>query len=310
MKMRLLSCLAAAALLLSSCGAVSGGTNGLSIMDNGAAVDMKPQEAANFDRDLSEDIGSGALPQEQAESGAGALPEERKVIWTANYVVQVKDFNGGMERLESETAAWGGYVQYTETWGNAEEGTASARMLLRIPAEKMGDTSTLLDEIGNVIHASKGSEDVTMDYFDLDTRMKVLEAQENRLLKLLDQAQTVEELLQIETELSRLRVDIEQLTGRLKYYDNQIDYATVEVRLEQTQDYTVQNDGFFSWLWETVKESGKSLVQVMKWLVASLILLLPYILIGLVVFLLIRRHLRRKKAARLQNPQHTDEEKS
>ncbi len=305
MKIRLLSCLAAIALLFSSCGAVSGGRNGLDLFEeNGAsAVPSAGQgtNAAMFDTVENE-------KSTLEDSGAAALPEERKIIWTADYVVEVKDFSNSLERLESEAASWGGYVQYTETWGNAEEGTASARLVLRIPAGKLEETPGLLDEIGNVTRASKGSEDVTLDYFDLDTRLKVLEAQENRLLELLERAQTVEEILQIETELSRLRVDIEQLTGRLKHYDNQIDYATVNVRLEQTRDYTVQNDGFFSWLWETVKDSGKSLVQVLKWLVSCLILLLPYILIGLVVFLLIRRHFRRKRAARMQAPPDTGEE--
>lgn len=305
MKIRLLSCLVAAALLFSSCGAVSGGRNGLALFEeNGASA--APSAGQGTDAPMFDTVENEKSTLE--DSGAVALPEERKIIWTADYVVEVKDFNNSLERLESEAASWGGYVQYTETWGNAEEGTASARLVLRIPAGKMEETSGLLDEIGNVTRASKGSEDVTLDYFDLDTRLKVLEAQENRLLELLERAQTVEEILQIETELSRLRVDIEQLTGRLKHYDNQVDYATVNVRLEQTRDYTVQNDGFFSWLWETVKDSGKSLVQVLKWLVSCLILLLPYILIGLVVFLLIRRHFRRKRAARMQAPPDTGEE--
>jgi hypothetical protein len=68
----------------------------------------------------------------------------------------------------------------------------------------------------------------------------VLNKKEERLLALMDEAKTIEEIIKVENELTRVRTDIEVLQGRLKYLDNATGYSSISVSLNQQNRHALQ----------------------------------------------------------------------
>jgi hypothetical protein len=92
---------------------------------------------------------------------------------------------------------------------------------------------TQLEALGDVQEKSLTGQDVTDEYVDTDARHRNLIRQEERLLTILDRAETVEDILKVEGQLERVRGEIEALTGRLRYLDNQVELSTINVELRE-----------------------------------------------------------------------------
>src|SRR5262249_27670255 len=88
--------------------------------------------------------------------------------------------------------------------------------------------------VGELKNQSIGTEDVTKEYFDTDARLKNARVMEQRLIDMLKtKTGKVSDLLQVEKELGRVREDIEKMQGDLKYWDSQVQFATVTISLAE-----------------------------------------------------------------------------
>ena len=88
--------------------------------------------------------------------------------------------------------------------------------------------------LGELKNQTLGTEDVTKTYFDTDARLRNAKRMEERLLDMLQKKTgKVSDLLQVEKELGRVREQIEQMQGELKYYDALVQYATVTISLAE-----------------------------------------------------------------------------
>jgi len=120
------------------------------------------------------------------------------------------------------------------------DGTVTtATFVLRIPVGSHDDVVRQLSLLGKVEAESSQGDDITAQYVDLDSRMRNARALEERLLELVKtHTGTVGELLTVETELSRVRGEIEQMQGQLKAWDELVALSTITVQLS-TEDVFV-----------------------------------------------------------------------
>ena len=88
-----------------------------------------------------------------------------------------------------------------------------------------------IELVGKVQSKNLGSEDVSERFIDLQARLKSSLREDESLLSLLDRTSTVIEVLAIERELTRVRLDIERLQGQLNFLERRIDLATITVSL-------------------------------------------------------------------------------
>ena len=120
-------------------------------------------------------------------------------------------------------------------------------------------------------------------------------------MELLAQADTLEEILQIEDRLTEVRYELENYGSRLRLYDNQINYATIYLNIEEVQEYTPVEEPS---LWQRIttgfgdslKQLGQSLQDLLVWCVEVLPFLVVYGGIALALILLIRRFRKKRKA--------------
>ncbi len=166
----------------------------------------------------------------------GVLPDgeiERRIVRNGRMTLEVEDVIEAMNRVEDIAAIMGGYVVSSYKYEN-DEGI-SGEINIRIPSDNFDEGFNQLRQIAqNVPYEHTDSKDITEEYVDLEARLHNLVATEDQYLELLDRAETVEEMLQVQRELSNIRGYIEQLQGRMKYLERVSEMALIEISLRET----------------------------------------------------------------------------
>ena len=240
-----------------------------------------------------------------AESGSTSLPEGRKWIITIDMNVETNDLDALMEDLEQQISKLGGYVEDQSVYNGSDAAPRryrNANLTVRIPDEKADQFTNELSGFANVVSQNLRREDITLQYVATSSRVTALETEEARLLELLAKAENMADLLEIEARLTDVRYELENYASQLRLYDNQIDYATIYLYIEEVQEYTpVEEPTFFERIRSTFSDSleglGDGIVDVTVFLVGNSPYLLVYCGIGTAIGLLIRR-IRKARSAR------------
>lgn len=198
-----------------------------------------------------------------------AAEVDQKIIKTGSLDLIVDQAQQSLSEVESIATQQGGYVQ-TSTLQEHEDGTKSGYVTIRVPAEQFDITMASVKELALVVERETSSaEDVTEQYIDLAARLKNAQAQETRYVQILDQANTVEEILQIETALGNIRGYIESLQGQLNYLDNLTGFSTITISLSEEPIITVGGKEFRPGT--SVKEAAQAVVAIAQALVVAII---------------------------------------
>ena len=262
---------AALVLTLTACGGSAKNTSAMGVMREEAAAEapaMMADNAASL---------KGAQPQ------SAALPEGRKWIITIDMTVETDDLDMLTADLDQKIKSLGGYVEDQSVHNGSNYASRryrSANLTVRIPEEKADQFTSDISGLANVVSQNLRREDITLNYVATSSRVTALETEEARLLELLAQAETMEDLLTIEARLTDVRYELENYTSQLRLYDNQIDYATIYLYIEEVQEYTpVEEPGFFERIRNTFSDAleglGDGIVNITVFLVGNS----PYILV-------------------------------
>ncbi len=171
------------------------------------------------------------LPKESPPSPSEIDPA-RYLIKNATLNLEVEDARVACERLTNDVVAAGGYVS------NLDEQTDGLdrrhiSLQVRVPAGRLDGAMTGLESLGRVLLKRVNTEDITEEYVDTDARARNYRKTEERLLEHLDKAFLIENTLKIETELSRVREQIERLEGRLRFLGHRVRFSTIAVSLQE-----------------------------------------------------------------------------
>lgn len=287
--------------ILSGCGSKSYDAG--SPMENYEYADAVAETmAASRDFALAvtaEESGSGA------ENTADVLPENRKWVITMNIDTETEDMDTALDSLNRQIRELNGYVQEQNIRNGSTYSSSryrSASLTVRIPAEQLDIFTSSLTEFTNVVSSSRSAEDITLSYVDTETRIAALETERDRLLELMEQAETMSDLLEIESRLTDVNYELERYGSRLRTMDNQVSYATIYLSVREVKEYTPVAE---QTLWEKIssgfldslKGLGNGIVNFFAWIVIKLPYLVVYGLILWGLGILIRRW-RRRRAAR------------
>ncbi len=201
------------------------------------------------------------------------------IIRRANLTIQVEEVKKGVKRVTDIARSVGGFVAES-AYEAAEGAVPSARMVLRVPAEKFDAVLDSLGGVGKVFGRHIDSEDVTLQFVDTTSRIKNLKQEESTLLKLLQRSGKLSEVLEMERELSRVRGEIEQAQGRLRHLGSLVSLATIEIALsEQVQVKTTSPWGQIPAAFENaVKDVERALAGAIEWVLHGGVWLLGYFL--------------------------------
>jgi hypothetical protein len=280
-------------LSLTACGANSKAPMNESAISGGARPE-EPKAEADFSYGVATDSAQSATQ----------LPSDRKLIRTVNLTAETEDMDALLSLVASRIAELGGYVESREVYNGSQYSSRyrQATLKIRIPADKLDAFVTDVDSASNIVSSTETAEDVTLQYVATESHLKVLKAEEERLLTFLSEAKGVSEMLEIEKRLTDVRAELEIVTNQLNTYANLVSYGTVHLRIDEVKEFTVVEEeeptlwqrignGFVS----SVKTVGKILEHLLVFFVAALpFLVIPGIIV-VVVLVLVRRADKKRK---------------
>ena len=175
----------------------------------------------------SETASAVPLPTQSGSGSPQDLAGERQIISQASLDLEVSDVNAAATQLRGLVESFGGFIEHVSTSGgpNPEYGSA----VVRVPGDRFLDALDSIERLGKALGQTLGQRDVTGEAIDLEARLKSERSAEESLLKLLERAVSVSDVLTVERELSRVRADIERLQGQLEFIQRSVALATIAV---------------------------------------------------------------------------------
>jgi hypothetical protein len=231
---------------------------------------------------------------------------ERIVIMNANLELVVDAPDESMENISHLAEEMGGFVVSANLYKTlTSDGleVPRASITIRVPAERLDEALARIESESDRIPLSKNiqSQDITSEYTDLQSRLKNLEAAEAQLVEIMESANRTEDVLNVFDQLTRVRGEIEVITGQIKYFEESARLSAISVELipnEVIQPITIGG-------WEPVgviKDALQTLIAALQGLVdiaiwVALVFLPLLLIIGLPLYFIIRgvRNWRRRR---------------
>jgi len=229
---------------------------------------------------------SRAVPAESSQADI-----DRKIVKTGYLTLEVNDITKAMSEVASVAKELDGYVVSSNKQGDKD--ITYGRISIRVPSERFDEAFDRLRKLAvKVPNESTESQDITEEYTDLQAQLRNLEATEAQYLELLKKAETVEDMLAVQRELSNVRGQIEQVKGRIQYLERTSDMALIEVNLQKTQPI----DGTGWSALETLKSAVRGLINFGKVLAIVVIWLAIFSPVWIIILVLVFFFRRRRKA--------------
>lgn len=240
-----------------------------------------------------------------AGSGNSALPEvsNRKLIKTVRMEAETQDLDVLLGQLDEQVALLGGYMEERNVRNGGTYSGSSyryANLTIRIPASMADSFIAKVEDYSNITSSSQSVEDITLQYVAVQSRVDALEAEQARLLELMEQAENMAELLDIEARLTDVRYELEYVASQMRTYDNLVDYATIHLSISQVRELTPpEPEGFFSRIGngfvENLKDVGHGIVEVFIWFITGIPYFVVLGIIAAVIVIVCRKLPKRKK---------------
>ena len=216
------------------------------------------------------------------DSSTESVSTNRKIIERVYMDVETKEFDVLIDKLHAEIQAVGGYVERSSMSGNGlgYEGNRYADFTIRIPSDRSDGFTEFVSANSTVTNKEISTDDVTLSYVDMESRVSALETEKTALEKLLAEAEVLEDIIKIQDRLTDVIYEIESYKSQLRTYDNLIDYTTIDISVREVERVTIVEE---QTVWEEIKTNlgdnigdiGRGCVDIFVFVISNI----PYILI-------------------------------
>jgi hypothetical protein len=226
------------------------------------------------------DIPAPPTAQGTSEEAEDAVPtvQPRKIIYNAQIELVVEDLSTVVDDLTGLVKQHGGYVAETDVSGSAG-GQRRGMWKVRVPVDRFDAFTAAVTKLGELQKNHVDSQDVTEEFYDIEARIANKQQEEKRLQKHLgDSTGSLEDILAVEREISRVRGEIEQAQGRLRYLANVSALSTVTITASELRDYKPPiSPAFSTQIGRTFFNSLELLIDFGKGIVLLVVAGLPWL---------------------------------
>jgi hypothetical protein len=213
-------------------------------MQNTTAEETGPNPTLSLNRDYVNKSKARAAEESVVESEAVMAPAgaseatppalaNRKLIRNATVELEIVSFDAAVQKITAFASEEKGYVATTSS-EKQENGKLQGEVVVKVLPENLDHFLQKIRGLGELKNQTLAAEDVTKAYFDTESRLKNSRVMEQRLVDMLKtKTGKVSDLLQVEKEIGRVREDIEKMQGELKFWDSQVQFATVTITLAE-----------------------------------------------------------------------------
>lgn len=314
MKRNIIATLLLCALFLCGCGGAAKSVESQSApAEAPAAADrVYMEEAVEMEASAAEYKAAGGISNSESGAVAQGEMQAEKIIYSANARIETIDYEACIQGVYEMVERFGGFVQASSISGSDYYSAARGRQNLRyasftvrIPSENFETLTSSLSELGNVPYCNTYSENVSAQYYDVQSRLTAYKTQETRLLEMLEIAETVEDLLAIQQQLTEVQYEIDSLQSTLTNYDRRISYSTVDIEVQEVEEYTEQpviqltywqkmGRGFV----RSLEDVGEFFTDALLWFVSNLPALITWA-VAITAAVFIAKRLKFKRSWRL-----------
>ena len=241
----------------------------------------------------------GSTDAEASSPGSSAdsavAPQQRAIIASGTVSLASKDVGGTRREVQRIVDAQGGNVTDESTETDEEGHTSYARLVVRVPSSKFSAAMEALEEVAVLRSSDRGSEDVTTQVIDNDARVRAQEASLERVELLLGEAKTLKDIIWIESQLTSRQADLDSLKSQQAWLKDQTAMSTITVDISMPSRGVVDEPdddtpaGFMAGLRGGMKAVGAMLVALATILGALLPFSVIVLVLGLPVWLVVRR---------------------
>ncbi len=230
-----------------------------------------------------------------------AADSDQKLVSTGSITVEVKDPDTAEQNLKELISTYQGSISQMNSNGdgiNTSSSTYYSRYIsytVKVPADDFDAFMNDCRNLGNATYVNTSVEDITESYLDNQAHLDSLKAEKQKLEELLQQAENIDDLLAIQTQLSDVEYQIESYQSIQDHYDNQVSYSSVSITLQQVSNYTYNEPNFLQRIQEGFSDSIHAFVTFLQNILLFVIFLLPYAA-AIIILILIIRFIKKKKA--------------
>ncbi|MCT1531060.1 DUF4349 domain-containing protein [Sphingobacterium daejeonense] len=229
-----------------------------------------------------------------------SIPNHVKIIKNGNVSIESKNITKSKKNLDALMKRFSAYYQQETTNNNND--LTSYNLIIRVPTTSFESMMTALESgEDNVTEKNISAEDVSLQYFDLQSRLKSKRAYLERYQAMVSSAKNVKELLEIQEQIRQLQEDIDSNEATYRNLSNQINYSTLTVNLFEYQANLPMGSNSF---WVQIKESINFGWNIIENLILGIIGLWPvWIILGTLIFVIKKVIKKRKQKKNLENVQ-------
>ena len=214
---------------------------------------------------------------------------DKKIIKTGNLSLKVEKAETAAESIANIAKLNKGEVSDSSFYESGA-GVKSGYITIRVPYDSFDKAFAEIKKVATqVISEESNAQDITAEYIDLEARLKNTQAEEISFVALLSRSGKIEDVLAVTKEVARVRGEIEQLQGQMRYLNSQTDMSTITTQISEDVEIAAVNKDWRPW--EKVKLSVKQFLTngqgFIDGLIAFIIVVLPMLVIyGLIIWLI------------------------
>lgn len=225
---------------------------------------------------------AASLPATEPAGDEQHQTAQRRIIYTANIELVVKDFSQTQQAVKALVAEVKGYVA-TFREDSPYPTQRGGKWVVRLPASDFERFTTAVLKLGVATAQQSDAQDVTEQYIDLTARLANKKRMEERVLKLLEEKTgQIQEVVEVEAQLGRIREEIETLEGKVRYLSDRVAMTTVTISVrEDANFFPAAPPTFASKAWTALSQSLASMQKLGEEIALAIIAISPWLALGI-----------------------------
>lgn len=282
----------------------------------GAAQSMQPgdgEEVSDGKTSLTKEQSKDNAQTEETGQTKATKQEtkEEKLVYTCDLTIETTSYKETLQEIEKQIKEYSGIIESQNEYDNDSgwyidghkktSGTMECTITVRIPSKSYQAFLKSLEGKGKMTHKSMDVTNISRTYYDTQATIQSLEIQEKRLLKMMEDAKDIDDMIKVESRLTEVQTQLNQYKTQLSVMDTQVAYSTVTMTIEEVLEYKPTTPGkktntFTERLINTLKDSRDGFLSFMEGLLFLIIQLLPFIIVLALVWF-VTKPLRRRYSA-------------
>lgn len=284
--------------------------------DNGATETEEKEMESPAAMEADSLAGSGSASIDVSN----AILAERKIIRSANLTIEVENFDSAFNNIDSiilgigiiqETNINTDRVYIEDELKLVKNGT----IVLRVDKSKFDSVISKLKGIGNVFNYTTNGQDVTDQYVDVESRLRLLRLEQGKLEAYLAKLDDLDKIFKAESKLTEIRYEIERLTGNLNKLSSLVELSTITITMnEKHPGYDPKPVTYGQKLLNSLKDSLMEVVEFLGDLLIFVVAAMPvlivlglFILLGMFIYKRIPK--KSKDMTPVVKPDHFEDKK-